>query len=311
MVCTYQPELFPDFRDAADSVLNQNHDDVELVAVVDGNEEAYSLIEDEYGGRDRVKLHLNDENLGLSASRNRGVELASGDVVAFMDDDAVADPEWIEELVRTYREHDAVAVGGRMTPKWVAGKPGFLPEEYYWLVGVTHRGFRGTEGEVRNTFGSNISFRKGVLERVGGFDPGFGRKGDRQLQSEETEVAARVREEFGEGVIYNPDARVAHKVFRYRTRPAWLVKRAFWQGYSKRHMEVVLPESDGNETEFLSKLLLTFIPGRVSNLVQGPSIPEVKQLLMLFVLTASVGFGYLYGYTKWNFLTKPAEEKES
>lgn len=302
VICTYLPELFNDFKDAAESVLDQDYEDVELVVVVDGNKEAYVLIEEEYGDNDRVKIHLNEENLGLSASRNKGIELSEGDVVAFMDDDAVADRDWISELVETYEEYDAVAVGGRMTPIWVAGKPDFLPSEFYWLIGVTHRGFRETEGEVRNTFGSNISFRRDVLQELGGFDPEFGRKGERQLQGEETEIAARVREKFGEGVIYNPRAEVGHKVFEYRTRLLWLVKRAFWQGYSKRRMDVVLPESSREETEFLSKLTLNYFPDRFLGLVRNPSVVNTKQLVMLFVFTAIVGLGYLYGLTKWGFL---------
>jgi len=210
VVCCHTTDRHEDLRDAFDSLLDQTYDDVEVVFVSDGSDELYGLVDDQYGDRDDFVTLVNDENLGLSASRNRGIEASSGDVVAFMDDDAVADERWVETLVETYDEHDAVAVGGCMTPIWVAGEPSHLPEEFYWLVGVTHRGFAGGRDdvqEVRNTFGSNISFRRDVLDELGGFDASIGREGDAHLQAEEPELCARMAREYGRGVVYNPTRR--------------------------------------------------------------------------------------------------------
>ncbi|MDY6775301.1 MAG: glucosyl-dolichyl phosphate glucuronosyltransferase [Halobacteria archaeon] len=302
VLCTYSLDMYDDFKEAVESLLSQTYDELEVVVVVDGTDEVYERVEDDYGGRDGVVLHLNDENLGLLRSRNKGAELSSGDVVAFIDDDAVADEEWVDELVATYQRHDALAAGGKMVPDWVAGKPSFLPEEFYWLVGVTHRGFVDDEEEqeVRNTFGSNISFRRDVFLKLGGFDPNIGgRKGDKNLQGGETELCARLYDEYGERVWYNPDAEVAHKVFDYRTSKKWLLERAFWQGYSKRAMEVLVPESGGEEDEFLGKLLLDFMPDRLRNAVVDLSLTEAKKFVMLGVLTMCVGLGYFYGISKW------------
>ena len=300
VVCTYTLDMYEHFREAADSVLAQTHDDVELVVVVDGTPEVYDRVVEDYGGRKDTMIACNDENVGLLASRNRGAELASGDVVAFIDDDAVADEAWAERLVGAYEEEDAIAAGGKMTPEWVVGKPSFLPEEFYWLVGVTHRGFADGPGEVRNTFGSNISFRADVFAELGGFDLDIGgRKGDKNLQGGETELCARMREEYERGVWYDPEAEVAHKVFEYRTEFWWLIDRAFWQGYSKRGMDVLAPESTGDESAFLRQLLFDSAPGRVDDLVRSPSVAGCLQLFALFVLTGVVGAGYLYGVTVW------------
>jgi len=75
--------MYEHFREAADSVLAQTHDDVELVVVVDGTPEVYDRVAEDYGDREDTVIACNDENVGLLASRNRGAELASGDVVAF------------------------------------------------------------------------------------------------------------------------------------------------------------------------------------------------------------------------------------
>ena len=296
VLCTYTLDMYEHFREAADSVLDQTHDDVELVVIVDGTPEVYEQVVDDYGDRENAVIECNDENVGLLASRNRGAELATGDVVAFIDDDAIADEEWVERLVRAYEEEDAIAAGGKMTPEWVAGKPSFLPEEFYWLIGVTHRGFADGPGEVRNTFGSNISFRADVFEVLGGFDVDIGgRKGDKNLQGGETELCARMREEYGGGVWYDPEAEVAHKVFEYRTEFRWLVDRAFWQGYSKRAMESFVEDEGGEEGVFLKYIITNTTPRRVKHLVSREPLTEIQRFVMVYLLTGLVGFGYLYG----------------
>ena len=300
VICTYSEEMYEHFEDSLESIRSQTYDDIEIIVIVDGNEPLFERIESEYGDDPDLTLHCNDENLGLSGSRNRALEYATGDVVALIDDDAVADERWIEELASVYEERDAIAAGGKMTPIWVAGKPEFLPEEFYWLVGVTHQGFAEAGEEVRNTFGSNISFRTEVLKELGGFATEVGRQGEKNLQAHETEFCARMREEYGQGVIYNPNATVGHKVFEWRTDKRWLLERAFWQGYSKRAMEtLVSEESSEEESDFLKALFFEFIPGRVKSLVFGPNLPKAKQLFALFVLTGTVGLGYLYGLVKW------------
>lgn len=303
VLCTYAPEMYDHFREAAESVLAQTYHDIELIVVVDGSESVFERVKMDYGERNDVSLHLNENNRGLLESRNAGAELASGDVVAFIDADAIANERWTEELVETYEESDAIAAGGKMVPEWMAGEPSFLPEEFYWLVGVTHRGFADGPCEVRNTNGSNLSFRRDVFLGLGGFDPEIGgRKGDANLQGGETELCARMRAEYGQGVMYNPDAIVAHKVFEYRTRLRWLLDRAFWQGYSKRAMVVLLPQIRdelAEEGEFLKRLFFEFIPCRIYQLVSAPSLAGLKQLVILLLLTCAVGLGYLYGIAKW------------
>ena len=301
VLCTYAEDMYPHFSEAAESILSQTYDDVELVVIVDGTQSVYDRVVANYGDRDDVIIECNEENVGLLESRNRGGEIATGDVVAFIDDDAVADEEWIERLVQAYKKEDVIAAGGKMTPEWVAGKPSFLPEEFYWLVGVTHRGFAEGPGEVRNTFGSNISFRAEVFEELGGFDVDIGgRKGEKNLQGGETELCARMRAEYGQSVWYDPEAKVAHKVFEYRTEFQWLVDRAFWQGYSKRAMESFVSNDEGTESAFLRALVADFAPTRVIDIVRHPSVSKISQFLSLFLFTAVVGFGYAYALRDWD-----------
>lgn len=306
VVCTYDPAQLDVFCEAADSIRSQTYSNVELVVVVDGTPALAERVIEEYGGQEDIRIHLNDENRGLLESRNTGAEIATGEVVAFIDDDACADPEWVAALVAAHELKDALAVGGRMVPEWVAGRPKFLPAEFYWLIGVTHRGYGpgGDEhraGAVRNTFGSNLSFRREVFLDLGGFDATIGgRKGEANLQGGETELCARLHREYGEHVHYVPDAIVAHKVFAHRTELGWLCDRAFWQGYSKRAMERFVPDSMDEESAFLGRLLTEFLPRRVWNLLWRPSCERASQLVMLVVFTALVGLGYAYGFVRYS-----------
>lgn len=294
VICTYSLDVYNHFEEAVESVLAQTYDNVEVVVVVDGDLRLCYRAKDDWGDHEDVIVHCNDDNLGLSGSRNRGIDVASGDVIAFMDDDAVADEHWIDELVSAYREHKVEAVGGKMEPIWIDGNPEFLPEEFYWLIGVTHRGFPD-EGPVRNTFGSNISFRADVLDSLGGFDEQLGRKGERQIQGEETELAARLRNDLHGTLYYSPDASVGHKVFEYRTNFLWLVKRAFWQGYSKQVMQQLISDSEQREAAFLRLLLIIFIPYRIKGAILSPNKRNVVQLIMIWILTVVVLSGYAYG----------------
>lgn len=294
ILCTYSLDRYPEFCEAADSVLGQTYEDVELVVVVDGTEELYKRVEKDYSDHDNTVVHCNDENKGLSYSRNKGARLARGEVVAFLDDDAVAHEEWVTKLVDAYERYDALAVGGRMAPDWLAGKPPYLPEEFYFLIGVTYRGFRQCEGYVRNTFSSNLSFIRETFLDLGGFEIDMGKQGENNLQGGETQLCARLQQETSERVMYIPDAVVEHKIYDYRTDRQWLLKRSFWQGYSKRRMEESDSGSTATEQAFVQKLLVKFIPTRVREVMREPSVERVDSFLMLVILTAAAGAGYLY-----------------
>jgi glycosyltransferase involved in cell wall biosynthesis len=299
ILCTYSEERYEAFTDAAESILSQTYAPIELIIVVDSNASVYEQALEEFDD-DRVTIHNNSENVGNLESINNGVEIASGDIIANIDDDATADERWIEELVTTYEKQDALAVGGRLEPDWVAGEANYIPAEFYWLIGATHRGFQDDAGEVRNTFGSNLSFKREVFQDLGGFRTEIGGDDrDRKLQGGETELCARLYQEYGERVYYNPDALVFHKIFDYRTKRTWLLKRAFWQGFSKRGMEVLVPESGGEERGFLSDLLFSFVPSRIKEMIRRPAFYKLDQFAMLFILTTAVGLGYLYGMARW------------
>jgi len=295
VVCTYTMDRYEVFTEAVESVLAQHYEPLEIVLVIDGNTEVYEHAVEDFGAHENVVIHNNNENKGISYSRTKGAKLASGEIVAFIDDDGVAEPDWIDKHVEAYRKTESVAVAGYVAPNWVATKPAFFPAEFYWLVGCTELGFAEDGESVRNGYGSNVSYRREVFLDVGGYDVNTGRKGDQHIQAHEAPVGIRIREEYGQGVLYVEDAVVHHTLFEYRGDFRWLVFRSFWQGFSKRVMSLLYPNTAGNENAYLKMLLLRSLPRRVKGAFTGPSLTHAKQFVAIVVFTAAVGLGYLYG----------------
>ena len=304
VIPSFKIDSYSDLADAIDSLLNQSYADIEVIVVIHTSKNLYEEIVKAYVTENKVKVLFSERSLGAAAARNVGIKAARGDILAFIDDDAVADEKWVEILVETYKELDAVAVGGKILPMWLPGKPAYFPEELYWLVGVTHKGFAEDKiVEVRNAFGPNMSFKREVFEQVGLFNEnlGFAKRGTSYIQAEETEFSLRMTSKFGVGVIYNPEAIVHHKIPVSKARLKLLLKRSFYQGYSKVLLQKwgSSPNSISTEKSYLKDLLLKYIPQRIKKVFTAPDrVAQVKQLSVLPCSIVAVGLGFLYGHVR-------------
>lgn len=281
VITSHDLARFDMLAEAIESVKRQHYPAVQIVVAIDHDPDLERVVRRNYPD---LTVVCTDTQRGAPGARNVGVLAADGDVVAFLDDDAIARPGWLSELARLYEEHDALAAGGRLVPRWPDDGPAWwLPDEYLWLVGATHPGFNDgdREGVVRNTFGSNISFRREVFLELDGFDEAVvGRRGDRQLQAGETDLAQRLREEYDRGVRYSAAAVVEHRVDSDQLELSWLLERSYQQGVSKWVFSRRHPKGMSEETGFLRRLITRSIPQRVAT------------ALMLPVLTAAVGLGF-------------------
>jgi hypothetical protein len=170
--------------------------------------------------------------------------------VAFLDDDAVAQRGWLEQLAGHYRDPRVVGVGGKVEALWISGRPRSFPSEFDWVVGCTYQGHPGVAGPVRNVIGANMSFRRSVFDEVGGFRTDMGRLGMRPLGCEETEFCLRAAARDPEQrIMYEPTARVVHMVPAARGSWKYFVRRCYSEGLSKAVVSQLAGSRDGLSSE--------------------------------------------------------------
>ncbi len=183
---------------------------------------------------DKPNFHyLVEKRVGLSNARNAGAKAAAGQYVAYLDDDACADPRWLESLVATFETVAPAAIGGRVWLDWQGQRPHWVPEQHLALFTyVDHGDAAHPLQENEYLVGANIAFDKKSLEAVGGFDPSLGRQGAVLLSGEEASTLELMRAR-NLVIYYEPAALVWHSVIPARKHPRWLLKRLFWDGASQ------------------------------------------------------------------------------
>ena len=231
VVCTYTRARASELLDALRSLREQSLCPLEVIVVVDHNRALLEFVRAQ--APDAIAIE-NDAAPGLAGARNTGVHAARGEVVAFLDDDALAAPDWIERLAAAYRDPRVLGAGGAVLPVFDGRRPRWMPAEFDWVVGCSYRGQPVDRSPVRNLIGANMSFRREAIERVGGFAGGLGRVGADRLGCEETDLCIRLGQEFPQEIIvYDPATRVGHRVGQERTKLGYFVTRCQAEGVSK------------------------------------------------------------------------------
>ncbi|HMI90489.1 MAG TPA: glycosyltransferase, partial [Polyangiales bacterium] len=221
VVCTYNGRQT--IRDCLDALARLQYPSFEVIVIDDGSTDGSAEIVREYD----VRL-VQTENRGLSAARNLGLELATGEIIAYTDDDAYPDPHWLYYLAHTFRTGDFAAVGGpNLAPdgdgrvaEAVANSPG----------GPTH--VLLSDREAEHIPGCNMAFRCDLLRAIEGFDAQFRTAGD------DVDVCWRIQQ-AGWKVGFHPAALVWH----HRRKTV----RAYWKqqtGYGKAEamLQIKWPE---------------------------------------------------------------------
>jgi len=231
VICAYTEDRWDDVLAAVASVRAQSIQPREIIVVVDHNRRLYERLA---SALPELVVVENQEQRGLSGGKNTGVSVSTGDVVAFLDDDAVADPDWLKFLLDAYSDEAVIGVGGLTLPDWETARPVWWPEEFDWVVGCT---FIGREpGPVRNLLGGNASFRREVFGFAGGFPSHIGRSAAtrRPLGCEETEFCIRAAgRRPGSVFLFEARAVIWHRVPRARSRFAYFRSRCYAEGLSK------------------------------------------------------------------------------
>lgn len=288
VICAYTMARWSALGAAVRSVGEQTVPVGEIIVVVDHNDE---LLVHARTHLDGVRVVENTQNRGLGGARNSGVAAATGDIVAFLDDDAVATPEWIEELLWPFDRDSAVlGVGGAIEARCPTGRSAWFPREFDWVIGCTYEGMPKTVAPVRNMHGCNMAFRRGVFESIGAFALGYG--------CDETEFCIRVARSWPGGqFLHNPRARVQHYVPPERMNWRYFLRRCYFEGGSKAVVAWLQGATEGLSSErayVLHALPRGIVRGIVDGLIRGEIHGLLRALAIFLGLTATMA-GYVMG----------------
>jgi GT2 family glycosyltransferase len=269
VICAYTLDRWDDIRAAIDSLRQQTRPVDQIILVSDHNPD---LLERARGEFPDVVCLANTGPQGLSGARNTGVAAATGDIVAFLDDDAAAGPEWVARLLDAYRDDDVLGVGGAVEPAWKAQRPSWFPDEFLWVVGCSYAGLPTTRAEIRNPIGANMSFRRSVFTIAGGFDPMMGRLGKDAAGCEETEFSIRARASADSGrILLEPGAVCRHNVSPDRVTRRYFRRRCRAEGRSKALVSQLAGSDAALETErtYVSRTLPRGVLHGARDLLRG------------------------------------------
>ena len=175
---------------------------------------------------------MREREPGASRARNTGWHAASSELIAFLDDDAVAANDWLQQALRVYNERNQAveAMGGPALPLWDTPPPGWFPEslEDRWF-GDAERAL--TPGESLSAL--NVFFRRDVLERLDGFNVRLGPIGGRIGVGEEPDLFLRMWNDNPHSLaVYSPSIVVRHAVPEYKLSVRYQLRRAAAYGES-------------------------------------------------------------------------------
>lgn len=175
---------------------------------------------------------------GVSLARNAGAVACGTDYIAYIDDDAVPAPDWVEQIIAAIRTspRPPAVIGGRILPRWEAPLPQWWPASLRGILSIIETEGRG---EYRTAdlppglepYGCNITLHVGALLAAGGFGTSAGRQGTVLLSDEEVQLAWRLQNR-GLSARYDSRIVVHHSIQAPRLSPTWLLSRLYWQGAS-------------------------------------------------------------------------------
>ncbi len=240
IICTHNRDKY--LGAAIDSLLIQDCEDFEILVVDNGCTDRTKEVIESRLSHPRLK-YIYEPVLGLSVARNTGARETTSPILAYLDDDAEASPQWLRVLIEAYHNNEKLAIaGGKVTLIWPDGiiPPNWISADMAGGLGAydlgDHLVYINQPGLTPR--GLNYSLRRTFLEQMGGFDANLGRVGKKLLSNEElymTELALQ----NGWQVAYLPDALVAHNVAPERLKPSWFLRRSWWQGVSECYREEI------------------------------------------------------------------------
>jgi GT2 family glycosyltransferase len=267
---------------------SQTYETAEVVVVVDHNPALYRRAR-----RDLVGATVL-ENLytqGVSGNRNTGAFHTKTPLIAFLDDDVVAEETWLAQLVAPFSDPSVVGAGGGISPLWEGRRPRWMPDEFLWAVGGSYTGMPTVTSPVRNVWSASMLVRRDAFVKVGGFRTGFGKLGE-QNRPEDTELCLRMSEAGGGHWMYVPSAVIRHEVPASRATFGFFLRRCYAEGRGKVQMAGLHQggESLGAERDYLRSLPRA-VARDIAAASRGRGVSHALRAGSVLAGVAAAGFG--------------------
>jgi len=291
-----------------DGIKAQTYDKLEIILVIEGSQQLYEKIAS-YSQQIKLlntRVVLNKTVSGASASRNIGIKLAKGEIIAFLDDDAIPFNDWAEKAVNTYANYDVIGITGPAIPLWEDANDAWFPKELHWIISCTTWFNCNEITNVRHAWLQNASFKKEAFDTAGYLDTNIGPHDNAEgfksnefrntTIADDLEISLRIKEKTGKSIVYNPQVRVWHKAEKRRMTLGYIKKWSYWTGASKKTLKRLYPDQKQNilgpESQLLKRIITHLIPDIIKTVFTHPVIGFRKLRVMVTALFY-VTLGYL------------------
>lgn len=295
VICAYTPKRWNDLVEAVASLERQSLAPLEVIVVIDHNPELLRRAQAQFS---HARVIENTFDKGLSGARNSGVEAARGEIVAFLDDDAAAERDWLERTLAGFADPQVMGVGSAIELAWPGQAPRWFPAEFFWTLGGTYRGLPTARAKVRNMIGAAMTLRRAPLLGGAGFLSAVGRtEAGLPLGCEETELCIRLSQTHpGSFFLYEPGTRVRHKVTPERATWRYFWSRCYAEGISKARVAQLVGGSDGlsSERSYTLRVLPAGVLRGLRDAVRGDTGGLGRAFAIVTGLFATAA-GYLVG----------------
>lgn len=294
IIAAFSMKRWDELCDAVASVRAQTVPVLETIVVIDHHQVLLARAHRELLG---VAVTANDGARGASAARNTGVAASHGELVAFLDDDAVASPGWLEALLSHFANPSVVGVGGRLDPLWATSRPKWFPPEFDWTIGVSYLGMPMSAEPVRNVWSNNMVIRRQAFDLAGGFRDDFGKVGARS-RPEDTDLCLRAAERHGGGTwIYEPLGAAGHRVPAQRATPSYFAYRCYNEGRGKAALAALngMSESTSAERQYTRRVLPAAFARGLREAFQGDASEGLRSFAIVAGFTVAM-IGFVVGH---------------
>lgn len=295
VVTSYNLRRLPDIRELLQSLAKQASSETEVIVVIEGSRIFAECVEQLCKEllKCRWLVHFEDRIRGISNARNVGVSVAQGVIIAFVDDDAILPPEWVQNLMGVFQRTSVAAVSGGARPLWKCSDAQWLPISFHWLIGATDW-YHGEDGTIlRSVWGMNMAFSREVFNAGAKFPLNIGGVGGARLHGEEQVVCEWIRRSVKKPIVYDSRLAVLHKVYSNRLLPVSICRNAFYMGFTRRILQSYIGDDHSLklESELVKSMVIDGFIKSIADVFHSPRNWWRKLRLVILVLgSALAGF---------------------